>query len=76
MSVRPAIYPINAVEPIRQALGCRDPSLVSRIREAYVRFEEGRYQEDEPDSEAITGDEFADGQEPWEIDKEELRVVS
>src|SRR4051812_46560142 len=76
MSVRPTIYPITAIEPIRQALGSRDPSLVSRIREAYIRVEEERHREDELDEAAPAEDEFADEQEPWEIDREELRELT
>lgn len=76
MSVRPNIYPITAIEPIRQALGSRDSTLVNRIREAYIRIEEERYQEDEIDEDALDEDEFADEQQPWEIDEEELRDLT
>jgi hypothetical protein len=79
MSVRPTIYPITAIEPIRDALGSRDESLVTRIRETYIRLEEEHYREDELDEETLAEDEedaFGDEQEPWEIDQDELRLIT
>jgi hypothetical protein len=76
MSVRPNLYAITDIEPIRQALGSRDVSLVDRIKEAYIRVEEERYHaDDELVEEALAQDEFADEFEPWEVDKEELREI-
>jgi|GEM_PF-5876500 len=77
MSVRPTIYPLIDIEPIRQAIGSGDSSLIERVREAYIRVEEERSREDELlDDELLDQDEFADELEPWELDEEELRDLT
>jgi hypothetical protein len=77
MSSRPGIYPIKEIEPIRQALGSGDETLIDRIRETYLRLERERYEEmlrtpvDEDDEYAH---ETQVGE--FEVDEDELESIS
>jgi hypothetical protein len=38
MSMRPAIYPLSAVEPLRQAFGSQDQALINRMVDQYSKY--------------------------------------
>ena len=66
MSMRPMIYPVSSLEPIRKAIGSKDSSLVDRIADAYAKLYDR-----EPDPESLdrvrkAGQSLVDGKSPTE----------
>lgn len=79
MSIRPSVYPVSDIEPIRQALGSGDASLVERIREAYLQRERALYRDDFDEEELPkdeSDDEDSDDVEEFELDEEELEEIT
>ena len=80
MSMRPLIYPLSSLEPVRAAIGSRDESLVDRMVDAFARHYEVEPESPEArrfrdQARSFVEGKLRDGKEPGEWD-ESLHLVA